>query len=736
MRKNDLRVEAFPGDTLLVLDTFTGVDATTLPSHVPDKRPGSNAWGNAGVSVFELLGNQARLLSGGGSQNNISIDAGKSDVVVEADVTMGAGADTFGGLFVRSSANDTGIECFLGSAADIVRITEISAGVRTDKVTRTFVVAPSTTYKLKVTCIATLISVYVDGVKQIEWNSAAFNPTAVRFGLWQWNVVTDSRFDNFRVSSLALPIFDVNGELPRAEGIEFSTGYPGGLYLTATMFLAREIVASWLLRGAQRVRILNGQAVVFEGIISDLERALQASGQGIEIAVVGYWGGLLASRRISRLYADKRTSPDMWQEKSGIDEVVDTVNITRFDTENNRNLLQIMPQAGVNWGMNDRIRIRYLEPPGEEMARMEFDADFNEGAQSWTTKLQTADALETSLWSRSTTGTETGVSISPAPGTPGIDFFLTSSVAQTSPAAANIWSKLFLITVYARMNHTPTGGYGTVNLTEIVRDMRGELADLSSDEDLIQSNTLSLKPFINERYATIADMLIEAASYGDSTQRRWAVGILGSHLASDQKPKMFAEPYPDLAAGYDYEVSLDDPNLDPGLQLAEGFIGSDENAVWNWIIVEYRDDRGFPAFVTPDVDANLKDDASILKYGQRHYRLPAGFASQTGAVNFGRRFLKAHKEAVWNVRSPINVIEYVNGRGRERIPAAEIRAGKRLLMRNFIRDPNAQTNDLVFLVTKTTYIDQEQLCSITVGLPNTLDVYLAQRELVDERLLG
>ncbi len=57
-------------------------------------------------------------------------------------------------------------------------------------------------------------------------------------------------------------------------------------------------------------------------------------------------------------------------------------------------------------------------------------------------------------------------------------------------------------------------------------------------------------------------------------------------------------------------------------------------------------------------------------------------------------------------------------------------------MSNFIRDPLNLTNDLIFLVTKTSYRDEDQSCEITVGLPNTLDVYLAQRELVDERIGG
>ena len=46
------------------------------------------------------------------------------------------------------------------------------------------------------------------------------------------------------------PIPDVRGDFRRIQGIRFSTGYPGGLYLSASMYVPKDIVESWLLRGA------------------------------------------------------------------------------------------------------------------------------------------------------------------------------------------------------------------------------------------------------------------------------------------------------------------------------------------------------------------------------------------------------------------------------------------------------------------------------------------------------
>ena len=531
------------------------------------------------------------------------------------------------------------------------------------------------------------------------------------------------------------PIPDVRGDFRRIQGIRFSTGYPGGLYLSASMYVPKDIVESWLLRGAQRLRIVNGDAVVFEGQISNLDRAIRTGEQGIAIDVVGYFAGLLASRRLGRLYADKRTSPDVWRWTTGSDAHAEQTTISRYNEDLGSNMLRMVPDVGVTWGTNDRARLTYSAPAGEEIRRMDFDFNFNEGGQNWSTKIQALPS-EAELFYRDSNDSGAAQSVEPAAGVTGLNLFITSLASQTVPAAATVHAEYSKIVVYATMNHTPSGGKNVVNLTEIVKDIRGELSDLSADVDLIGSNTLSLVPFISQRYPSMADILSRASAYGDASFNRWAVGVLGSHLASDNKPKIFAEQYPVLTAGYDYMVSLRDPNLVANMELSEGYITADENSVWNWIIVEYMDDQGFSAFVTPIDDANLKNQASIDAYGQRDMRLSIGPASESLAIGHGRRFLSIRKDPQWSLKGPIAVKGWIHNAKRLKIPAARIQAGQRLLLRDFVRDPATGTSDLVFLITKTDYSDEDRVCSMTVGVPNSLDVYLAQRELVDERLLG
>ena len=537
-------------------------------------------------------------------------------------------------------------------------------------------------------------------------------------------------------SSGTTPIVDAGDDFRKFEQMQFSTGYPGGLSLSGILYVPRNVVKAWLIKGAQRLRILNGVTVVFEGQIASLDRALTQDTQMVLINVTGHWGSLLASRRLQRLYADMRTSADVWVNATPRDVHVDQTQYSRYDADSGDAILRATPQSGVTWGSNDRTTLAFYAPPGEEIRRMDFDADFDEAGQDW--RIRIRDRTNNAhLYTRTATGTDTGQNVEPASGCQRIDFHLTNLSGSTIPSSgAGVFGELSNVVVYATMNHTPSGGKDTVDLTEITKDLRAELSELSADEDFIASNTLSLMPFVAPRFPTMADILSRASQYGDASGNRWAVGVKGSHLSSDAKPVIFAEQFPDLTTGaFEYAVRIDEPNLVPPFQITSGFIGSDENRVWNYIIIEYADERGFTFFQTPEDDATLKDQDSIDKYGRRDFRLSIGHGTTTLASSVGARFLATHKDPPWNLKGPISVKNSIRGDQGQPIPVSQIQAGKRLKLENFVIDPATDLLDLIFLITKTDYIDDEQVNSLTVGVPNSLDVYLAQRELVDEQLL-
>ncbi|KKL65467.1 hypothetical protein LCGC14_2154670 [marine sediment metagenome] len=259
--------------------------------------------------------------------------------------------------------------------------------------------------------------------------------------------------------------------------------------------------------------------------------------------------------------------------------------------------------------------------------------------------------------------------------------------------------------------------------------MQTELSSLvSADTFEIDSNTYSLEPFIADRWESITEILSRAASFGDASFNEWAVGVLASELSTDNLPLLYCEQHLALT-DYDYAVRVDESNIKPPLDVLR-----DWDTLHNWIVVQYQDDEGRTQYVTPDDDANLKDATSITDWGQRDHILRAGHATTAVATNLGRRYLAAHKNPQWHMKAPIKVKGYIRGKSGNRIPSSEIRAGKRIKIENFLNDLSG--TGLTFLVTKTDYSDRDEVCAIQTGTPDDLAVYLAQKELVDERLLA
>ena len=519
-------------------------------------------------------------------------------------------------------------------------------------------------------------------------------------------------------------IKDPAGELELIESLRFSIGYPGGRYLNASMFVPRDVVQSWLVEGAQRFVIRNGLTTVWEGAIGNLERILRKQDQGIKLNSTGYWGTIMLSRRICKRWADQRITESIWPRNRVADIVEDHVNIQRDDR------LRIVPYGGIVWGDDDMITVRYTMPTGETISRITFDYDLhdNNGGQSW--KIRISDTTNGEIWGITAQGTG---SEDHEPGTPvqhiDFDFFNDSGGDQTVPvdqttATDAVYGEISAVIVYSET--------GNIDLLEITKDIRAALGDLNADENHIDSNTLDLTPFIADRFETYGGVLARAASFGDSSQNRWAYGLLSSEDAAtpDGKPVLFVEQFPVLT-DYDYAIRLDEENVVPSIAFTQDFIGSGKGKIWNWIIVQYTDEEGVNQFVTPDDDADLTDATSITDYGQRDYLLRVGHATVTEATNFGRRLLAASKDPAWRVKSPIKVQGHIRGKSGNLIPSSEIRAGKRLKIENFLQDLSG--TGLTLLITKTDYRDKDETCKITTGQPGSLDVFLAQQALRLER---
>ena len=109
-------------------------------------------------------------------------------------------------------------------------------------------------------------------------------------------------------------IDDAGNELINAEGIRFSTIYPGGIFGDCSFTIPRDVARWWEMNGAKRVVVRNGMVIVWEGEIDNLISAVQSSSSQVEIKAIGKWGTLMQRRRWQKPWCDDRMDQHIWYE--------------------------------------------------------------------------------------------------------------------------------------------------------------------------------------------------------------------------------------------------------------------------------------------------------------------------------------------------------------------------------------------------------------------------------------
>lgn len=505
------------------------------------------------------------------------------------------------------------------------------------------------------------------------------------------------------------PAVDNAGDLRRASVESFETFWPGGVFGPAAIRIPRDVTANWPFAGGQRVVIRNGLDVVYEGFIPQIGYGVgQGADQYRRIAVAGATGQIMGAWSLNKPWADNRIDDQILPE-------VGTYAGAALATLDRNSRIKFIPKA-VAWSGNNAA-VRYTAPTGQTIKRVTYDYNLQEGAQAWHILLYnngTAAAEATTTITASGTG-----SIDRTLGTASqsIEFRFGDDTPQTGIADGSIYGQFSNIVIYTET--------GSINLTEIAKDVRAVVTDLNSDESQIASNALSLVPFVTAGRETAASILSRAAALGDGSYNSWYWDLLESDAAAapNGEPVLRVAQYPALT-DYDYAVRLDDPNLNGGLEIVKDYDG-----IRNWIAVRYTDLTGKAQVITPDDDANLTDAASVAAYGHRELPAPldAGQVSSTVATNYARRYLALYKDPRFYLSGDVTVKGYILAKGGQRVPAANIRAGKRLRVLNFLTDESGvASTGLTWHITRTRYSDAAQTCSISTGVSDDLAVFIAR----------
>lgn len=498
------------------------------------------------------------------------------------------------------------------------------------------------------------------------------------------------------------------------EDLHYTTQYPGGLCGRAAFFLALDPRGANFIKGGYRLEIYDGLLLVWEGEIDDLEDYLQMGKAGLLVTCTGLWGAQLSRRFLDKRWVDTRLDQDTW--------VWNTSNAgAEKCTLDRYNRINFIPK-GVTWTSGQYAAVRYTMPTSQTVKRLVYNYALAEGGQAW----------ELSVW-RSTDGSSFTqmTSLSGETYNTGTTTVITASGTGTIDVELATPSQYLELRFYARASQTPTedgtyyGKYtslevyselSAINLTEVLTDLQA-ISPASTDVSYIGTNTYALTPFLSEGKESLANLATRAASFGDSSQNPWAVGLVLSSRTADGLPAFFAEQQPVLT-DYDYSLSAKEAQLHA--------VRRNVGEVWNYITVEYENYLGVATLITPVDQATLQDAASIAKYGQKEKTLSLGACSATLALNYGVRFLNKHKEPTYSVSSPLQVRQVYAAPGKGQvIPAAQIKAGKRLLITDYLTDLSGA--GLTLLITQTEYNHANRTCTLSFGVPDHLAVLLAQK---------
>jgi hypothetical protein len=486
-----------------------------------------------------------------------------------------------------------------------------------------------------------------------------------------------------------------------ATGITFDGFYPGGLFGTAQFFVPRKPARLGLILPGMRVKIRNGNVIVWEGYVSSRALNTDATTSGVLYTCLGAWGYIADGTLIDKPWADTRISEDVFVPLT--DGEVDKFTPDRL------NRMMIIPKQGVACTSADYIYIgEYTAPTGQTVKRVNFSYDFQEGAQEWAAGLYNMTTLVKDWYvTASATTTVDLLMVTTYPQK--IRFILESLAAQTGIGDGTIYLKITDMIVYTET--------GSINSTEIGKDIIPLLTGCSTAETGIGSNTLSLIPFVADNISA-AETLSKAAGFGDSSYNSWAFWIDDSDKSPDDKPILYYAQQPALTSA-EYYLRLDDANMQAPVSMVQ-----DTSEVRNWITVKYKDIEGKDVILSPNDDATLKDTTSITAYGTRAEEIQLDTTSAALAANYGRRYLAARKDPQWTISGGLTVQGYIRNATGGNVPAANIRPGERVRIENFIEDISG--TGLTFLITGTAYDDASQSCTMQVGRPNTLDVWLAR----------
>ena len=191
---------------LLIHDEFTDANGTLLMNHViaPVNVPG-NSWELASIQLSgesnssDIQNNQARTFV---LFRGVVVDSGIADAQAEVEWTPKAGANNRNSVLVRYVSNGNMWGMNVREPNSDINIHVIVNGSTTTRASVVYPWAEGQTYTLRLVANGTILECFVDGVSVLSYGQATNFLTATKHGIMQNGGDDDTRWDNFKVSTL------------------------------------------------------------------------------------------------------------------------------------------------------------------------------------------------------------------------------------------------------------------------------------------------------------------------------------------------------------------------------------------------------------------------------------------------------------------------------------------------------------------------------------------------------
>lgn len=182
--------------SLLISDSFAGLDGTPLPAHPPDVNLTGATWTSTGATPMPALTNNTVGIVPGAGHLQATLDVNASDIRIAVDVNVQNG-NFFAGLAFRLTNGDNHL--LLAAYANSLQLYRKQSGRFTLLATQDVGPIASGTHRLEVHATGATIEAVWDNVQRFSI-SESFQQTATRHGLaWHSAFDPNTTFDNFEI---------------------------------------------------------------------------------------------------------------------------------------------------------------------------------------------------------------------------------------------------------------------------------------------------------------------------------------------------------------------------------------------------------------------------------------------------------------------------------------------------------------------------------------------------------